>query len=101
MAEISKMAEDLAKALDDHRRTSVKGVGDVSQKMVDAANSMTAPAHGVSVTATRTTKDNGYGVDVTVRPMPGAVGQVFGGAPAARAAVRRRLDSIAAEAGLD
>ena len=100
-APISQMDEDLARFAAGFAKQAVENVRKVADDMASAVDSMSTPAYGVAIRTRTTEVPMGAKVDVSITPVPAAIGKVYGGFQAAAPAVEKKMDSIAKGAGLD
>jgi hypothetical protein len=100
-AGIDQMAEDLAKALALFTRQSYDSLNLTSMDMVGAAQAISSPIYGIVVNARSERTPDGNKVVAEVNQTGGGIGTVFGGLPAAYAAVAKSIEQIAERAGLD
>ena len=101
MAGIDAMAEDLAKAMALFTQQSYNSLNLTVGDMVGAAQAISSPIYGVVVNARSEKTQNGNRVVADISQTGGGIGDVFGGLPAAYAAVAKAIDRIAMGANLD
>jgi hypothetical protein len=98
--DISAMADDLEAVMAQNIDDAVSSAQSTAEDMAKQVAALSTPEYGVMIRARTVPVRDGKEVQVLIGSTSGP-GTVFGGRPAAAAAVERTMDRVAREGGLD